>query len=184
MLKKFRTTDAAQRHGGVEARVQKSKLTAVSLSSSSVVRTEITDLIARSGSARLILFRAPAGFGKTTAMLQYRDSLQRVGITTAWLTLDPLDDDFRRLLIHLIAAFDQRRKIEVVQLRFVAAGECRADLRGVLLEARPQRRVIAQEQRLIFHLQGAESRPRVFSGDGTGIQRQLALRGACLQDAL
>jgi LuxR family maltose regulon positive regulatory protein len=107
MLKKFRTTDAAQRHGGVEARVQKSKLTAVSLSSSSVVRTEITDLIARSGSARLILFRAPAGFGKTTAMLQYRDSLQRVGITTAWLTLDPLDDDFRRLLIHLIAAFDQ-----------------------------------------------------------------------------
>jgi len=39
-------------------------------------------------------------------MLQYRDSLRRSGVATAWLTLDQLDDDFRRLLMHLVAAFD------------------------------------------------------------------------------
>lgn len=60
----------------------------------------------RSMDAKLVLFRAPAGYGKTTAMVQYLQHLQSIGTAVAWLTLDALDDDFRRFLIHMVAAFD------------------------------------------------------------------------------
>jgi LuxR family maltose regulon positive regulatory protein len=90
-----------------DTRVLRAKLLAPSTRPGSVLRDEITELVTRSANAKLILFRAPAGFGKTTAMRQYMDHLGRHGVTTAWLTLDPLDDDFRRFLIHLIAAFNQ-----------------------------------------------------------------------------
>jgi LuxR family maltose regulon positive regulatory protein len=54
--------------------------------------------------ARLTLIHAPAGFGKTTTMLQYRARLEALGIATAWLTLDASDNDVSRLLEGLDAA--------------------------------------------------------------------------------
>lgn len=48
--------------------------------------------------ARLVLVRAPAGFGKTTAMQQLRTQYESAGIATAWLTLDAADNDVSRLL--------------------------------------------------------------------------------------
>lgn len=90
-----------------EPRVHRAKLLAPSTAMRTVPRAAIAELIARSLDAKLILFRAPAGFGKTSAMAQYMDVLRSTGRAAAWLTLDPLDDDFRRLLLHLVAAFDQ-----------------------------------------------------------------------------
>ena len=55
----------------------------------------------RHSSAVLILLVAPAGFGKTTAMRQLRDSLQAEGQHTAWLTLERGDDDPQRFLAFL-----------------------------------------------------------------------------------
>ncbi len=53
---------------------------------------------------RLVLCNAPAGFGKTSVMLQWREQLERAGMATAWLTLDPQDNDLSRFLTYLAAA--------------------------------------------------------------------------------
>ncbi len=61
-------------------------------------------LAARHG--QLVLVRAPAGFGKTTVMQQAREALVDEGVATAWLTVDPADNDVNRFLGFLAVAFD------------------------------------------------------------------------------
>jgi len=86
---------------------RRAKLIAPSPPARSIARRDIADFVARSDDARLVLFRAPAGFGKTTAMRQYLDDRDALGAATAWLTLDELDEDYRRFLLHLNAAVEQ-----------------------------------------------------------------------------
>lgn len=75
-----------------------------------VPRQAITGRLAQALGARLILVRAPAGFGKTTAMRQLREQFVGAGLATAWLTLDAADSDAPRLLrslgcaLHLLDA--------------------------------------------------------------------------------
>lgn len=71
-----------------------------------VVREDLTDDIVDTA-ARLVLVRAPAGFGKTTVMAQARHRLEREGIATAWLTLDAADNDPARLLAYLGHVLDE-----------------------------------------------------------------------------
>ena len=59
------------------------KLNPPSTSSSQVVRTEIRDSVCGAQSARLVLVRAPAGFGKTTTMMQCRALLEERGVDTS-----------------------------------------------------------------------------------------------------
>src|SRR5579862_1084498 len=54
--------------------------------------------------ARLVLISAPAGFGKTTVLCQYEQSLRKAGVATAWLTLDVEDNDPARFSSYLRAA--------------------------------------------------------------------------------
>ncbi|APW40270.1 helix-turn-helix transcriptional regulator [Rhodoferax koreense] len=63
-----------------------------------VRRRSLVDKVAGAGAVRLTVFRAPAGFGKTTAMLQLRERLAAQGVRTAWLTLDTTDNDASRFL--------------------------------------------------------------------------------------
>ena len=58
-------------------------------------------------SGKLFIVRAPAGFGKTTLLRQWRDRLGASGIASAWLTLDEADNDPARLLAGLSAAIRQ-----------------------------------------------------------------------------
>ncbi|WP_231973307.1 LuxR C-terminal-related transcriptional regulator [Variovorax sp. HW608] len=67
----------------------------------------MTDCLDLAGLVKLVLVRAPAGFGKTTAMVQLRESLQERGVATAWLTLDRADNDVPRFLASLSAAATQ-----------------------------------------------------------------------------
>lgn len=69
-----------------------------------IPRIELCERILAAKTARLILLRAPAGFGKTTAMLQVREHFQQIGLPTAWLTLDRSDNDLFRFLRGLAAA--------------------------------------------------------------------------------
>ena len=69
-----------------------------------IPRTALCGRILAAAGARLVLLRAPAGFGKTTAMLQVRDHLRQAGRPTAWLTLDRADNDLVRFLTSLAAA--------------------------------------------------------------------------------
>ena len=52
----------------------------------------------------LTLVSAPAGYGKTTLVTEWMQSLQ---IRTAWLSLDQADNDPARFLAYLIAALGQ-----------------------------------------------------------------------------
>ena len=52
---------------------------------------------------RLTLVSAPAGYGKTTLMSEWRAGLGR-DISTAWLSLDDDDNDLTRFLMYIIAA--------------------------------------------------------------------------------
>lgn len=62
---------------------------------------------AERGSTRLLLVSAPAGFGKTTVLSQWfastGEAAQPRGV--AWVSLDGADNDLRRFLGHVIAAF-------------------------------------------------------------------------------
>jgi len=62
---------------------------------------------------RLVLVSAPAGFGKTTLLIQWLSSRQQdaaqaagppAGTRVAWLSLDAADDEPRAFLSHLVAA--------------------------------------------------------------------------------
>lgn len=72
-----------------------------------VLREAVTEAVVKAGSARLVLVRAPAGFGKTTVMAQCRTCFEQAGAATAWLTLDVLDNDPARFLVYLNAVLDQ-----------------------------------------------------------------------------
>jgi len=72
--------------------------------SAEVQRADIAERLHRAGAVKLVLVRAPAGFGKTTAMLQLREALEARGTATAWLTLDRADNDVPRFLAGLSAA--------------------------------------------------------------------------------
>jgi LuxR family maltose regulon positive regulatory protein len=75
-----------------------SKLSPPSITESQVMRSHICELMGKAQAVKVILVRAPAGFGKTTAMVQARRELERQGIDTAWVTLDAADNDAARFL--------------------------------------------------------------------------------------
>lgn len=80
---------------------------------SAVWRSKVCDAVCDS-LARLLLLHAPAGFGKTTAMLQCQDRFQAEGVATVWLTLDSADNDVSRFLSNLEAAL-RRLGIEPIR---------------------------------------------------------------------
>ncbi|HET7157153.1 MAG TPA: hypothetical protein VFI87_17480 [Hyphomicrobiaceae bacterium] len=47
---------------------------------------------------QVVVVSAPAGFGKTTAMLQAQTNLEKRGLSTVWLTLDRADNDMSRFM--------------------------------------------------------------------------------------
>ncbi len=78
-------------------RILETKLNPPAFVATQVPRTAIGEQIA-AAPAKLVLVRAPAGFGKTTAMAQMRGRMDAQGIATAWLTLDRADNDVSRFL--------------------------------------------------------------------------------------
>jgi LuxR family transcriptional regulator, maltose regulon positive regulatory protein len=80
------------------------KLNPPTTTAAQVTRSAICELVRASTSVKLMLVRAPAGFGKTTAMVQCRDLLEQNQVNTAWMTLDSADNDASRFLACLAAA--------------------------------------------------------------------------------
>ncbi len=88
-----------------------------------VQRARLTDqLRADAGEGtRLVLVAAPAGFGKTTLLVQWlaAEPERRV----AWLALDPGDADIERFLTHLVAAIQTAEpEVGVEALALMEAG--------------------------------------------------------------
>ncbi len=68
-----------------------------------VPRTAIVERLIGSRSARIVLIRAPAGYGKTSLLAQWAEADER---PVAWVSLDKHDDDPSVVLTYLAAAID------------------------------------------------------------------------------
>ena len=85
-------------------RVARAKLHSPMLASALVPREGICARVREAAAVRLVLVRAPAGFGKSTAMAQCRAEMERSNLRTAWLNLDASDNDPIRFSSGLSAA--------------------------------------------------------------------------------
>ena len=99
------TTDVDSLQPG--AALVASKLSPPGLTAFLVPRAAVGQRFAEAGAVKLVLVRAPAGFGKTTAMVQLRGRLAAQGVDTAWLTLERTDNDAPRFLACLRQAVAQ-----------------------------------------------------------------------------
>jgi LuxR family maltose regulon positive regulatory protein len=96
-----------------------------------VERPELIQYLA-SAAARLVLVDAPAGFGKTTLVAQWRASTLD-GRPFAWVSLDSGDNDPARLWWHVVSAL-QRASPEFVSGEIVTALRAKVpDLAGTVL---------------------------------------------------
>ncbi len=89
---------------GGAARLIAAKLAPRPGAARSLQRQRLIDSIDQAVGAKLVLVRAPAGFGKTTFLIEYYRWLQRCDVATGWLTLDDADNDVTRFLTHVVAA--------------------------------------------------------------------------------
>lgn len=83
-------------------------------------RPQLAERVTAVPGAKLVLVRAPAGFGKTTLMLQLRQRFREAGLLGAWLTVDEADNDLSRFLGFLAAALEQ--------IGIVYRPECEGDI--------------------------------------------------------
>jgi|GEM_PF-499829 len=67
-------------------------------------RQALLDRLFAARKQRLILLSAPAGFGKSTVLSQFRQRLKADGARVAWLSCDESDSEPQRFLQYLIAA--------------------------------------------------------------------------------
>jgi LuxR family transcriptional regulator, maltose regulon positive regulatory protein len=116
---------------GVRNHLLLAKTTPPTLPASQISRKELHERVCRADGEAVVLIQAPAGFGKTTLMLQVMTLLRAQGVATSWLTLDVADNDVGRFLAFLDAAFDKLRSgaaIGTEPENDVAAGVVALDL--------------------------------------------------------
>src|SRR3990167_7935541 len=71
-----------------------------------LAREALLDRLFKARDQHLILLSAPAGFGKSTVLSQFRLRLLDTGARVAWLSCDDADSEPQRLLHYLIAAIE------------------------------------------------------------------------------
>jgi LuxR family transcriptional regulator, maltose regulon positive regulatory protein len=71
-----------------------------------IARPRLVAALERSMSLPVVLLAAPAGFGKSTLVTQWHESVAAAG-PAAWLCLDPGDNDPVRLWLHLATALQR-----------------------------------------------------------------------------
>ncbi len=69
-----------------------------------VPRPRLGELLAEGMDRKLTLISAPAGFGKTTLLSEWRMIHSDSGWPIGWVSLDEGDDDLVRFLSYLVAA--------------------------------------------------------------------------------
>ena len=86
-----------------------------------VQRPELMRFLDGAAARRLILFRAPAGYGKTTLAAEWSQRLREAGLLVAWLSLDVDDNEPGAFAYHLARSLESaapslgRDAIELLQ---------------------------------------------------------------------
>lgn len=90
----------------------------------SVPRTALLEALRAHAHVPLTLLISPPGFGKTTLLMQWRESLLRQpsAATVAWLSLDEADGEANRFLAYLIMALETAG-LELKSLSTLAANQ-------------------------------------------------------------
>ena len=87
--------------------IVKTKFSPPSFHSERVVREQILSRCIDRHDLKLTLVCAPAGYGKTSLMVQYYEALSAAGKKVAWLSLDRNDADLSRFFLYLVYAIKQ-----------------------------------------------------------------------------
>ncbi|MGQ7957591.1 LuxR C-terminal-related transcriptional regulator [Pseudomonas sp. SP16.1] len=82
----------------------RSKLSPPQASTDYLARPQLEAALSAHPHARLVLFAAPAGFGKTTALAMFAAERRNAGADVAWLSLGSDDDEPVRFFQHLLEA--------------------------------------------------------------------------------
>lgn len=69
-----------------------------------VLRPRLIDKLIENINHRVILIQGPAGFGKTSLAMQWREFLLNQNYRVAWLSLDAQDNDSTRCINYIVAA--------------------------------------------------------------------------------
>jgi len=85
----------------------RSKLSPPQASADYLARPQVEAALSAYPHARLVLFCAPAGFGKTTALAMLAEQRRQAGSAVAWLSLGSDDDEPVRFFQQLIEALGQ-----------------------------------------------------------------------------
>ncbi|HLA31640.1 MAG TPA: LuxR C-terminal-related transcriptional regulator [Pseudomonas sp.] len=80
----------------------RSKLMPPQASVEYLIRPQLEAALAANSHARVVLLAAPAGFGKTSALVALAKAQALAGCAVAWLSLGPGDDEPSRFLLQLI----------------------------------------------------------------------------------
>ncbi|MBE0697814.1 MAG: hypothetical protein IH586_12905, partial [Anaerolineaceae bacterium] len=83
------------------------KLRAPAMRPRSIPRKRLVDLLTSEKRSNFILVCAPAGYGKTTLLAEWTQSLIKNGAAVAWYALDASDDDSLTFASYLTSAFIQ-----------------------------------------------------------------------------
>lgn len=105
-----------------------------SLRSRFIARMRLVEALAQDRTPKLILVCAPAGYGKTTLLAEWAQSLVQRGTAVAWLALDPGDDHPIPFGSYLVASLLQALGpiSELTQLAQLLRSSPEIDLKQVL----------------------------------------------------
>jgi len=112
------------------------KLFVPTLRSGVVDRIRLNDRLERSGAAKLTLVSAPAGFGKTTAVVAWLQSRASGHRAVGWLALDPSDNEPANFWAHVVAALqDAVARVGAPPLDIPSLAEPADDLAPAIVNA-------------------------------------------------
>lgn len=90
-----------------------SKLIIPPLRPDALSRKRLTERLTLQDNLKLVLVSAPAGFGKTTLVIDWLQSEEQMA---AWLSLDAEDNDLRRFLSHLFSTLQSVTESTAIEL--------------------------------------------------------------------
>lgn len=117
-----------------------------------IERHQLLNILDKNRDKSLVLITAPAGYGKTTIMSQWHNSLNRQGVPTSWLTLDENDNDPSRLLHYLYCALAGKKKPSSSTNALQRTSNHSAYLASLLAEAKTPSVIFIDELEVLHNL--------------------------------